>query len=138
DRGGLGHVREPSTCSRVSAHRCRPKAAGGRAIEVGAVVGGDRRHSRATDAGGRAMSTFRTRKRRDRELDEELQGHLRRRIDERVARGESRHDAELAARREFGNVGVVTEVTREMWGGGWVERRGRGGGWRPRTRRPAP
>ena len=62
------------------------------------------------------------RNRRDRDLDEELHGHLRMAIEERVARGESRADAERAARREFGNIGVVTEVTREMWGGGWFER----------------
>jgi len=62
------------------------------------------------------------RHRRDLELDEELAGHMRMAIEERVARGERREDAERAARREFGNLGVVTEVTREMWGGGWIER----------------
>jgi putative ABC transport system permease protein len=62
------------------------------------------------------------RHRRDLELDEELDGHVRMAIEERVARGERREDAERAARREFGNLGVVKEVTREMWGGGWLER----------------
>jgi len=62
------------------------------------------------------------RRHRDLELDEELAGHMRMAIEERVARGERREDAERAARREFGNLGVVTEVTREMWGGGWFER----------------
>jgi putative ABC transport system permease protein len=62
------------------------------------------------------------RRHRDLELDEELAGHMRMAIEERVARGERREDAERAARREFGNVGVVKEVTREMWGGGWFER----------------
>jgi putative ABC transport system permease protein len=61
-------------------------------------------------------------RRRDRELDEELHAHLRMAVEERVARGERRADAELAARREFGNLGVVQEVTRETWGGGWLER----------------
>ncbi len=59
---------------------------------------------------------------RDYELDEELDGHIRMAIEERVSRGEPREDAERAARREFGNLGVVKEVTREMWGGGWLER----------------
>ena len=59
---------------------------------------------------------------RDLELDEELKVHMRMAIEERVARGERRADAERAARREFGNVGIVKEVTREMWGGGWFER----------------
>ena len=62
------------------------------------------------------------RQRRDLDLDEELAGHLRMAIEERVARGERREDAERTARREFGNLGVVKEVTREMWGGGWLER----------------
>jgi putative ABC transport system permease protein len=62
------------------------------------------------------------RRHRDLELDEELAGHMRMAIEERVARGERREDAQRAARREFGNLGVVKEVTRDMWGGGWFER----------------
>jgi putative ABC transport system permease protein len=59
--------------------------------------------------------------RRDDDLNEELQAHLRMAIDERVARGESRASAERAARREFGNVTHVGEVTREVRGL-WFER----------------
>jgi len=62
------------------------------------------------------------RQRRDLELNEELDAHMRMAIEERVAHGEPREYAERAARREFGNLGVVKEVTREMWGGGWLER----------------
>jgi predicted permease len=65
---------------------------------------------------------FRSRRQRDDDLDEQLRGHLSMAIEERVARGESYADAERAARREFGNLGVVSEVTREMWGGAWFER----------------
>src|SRR5262245_24660991 len=43
-------------------------------------------------------------------------------IEERIARGERPRDAELAARREFGNVTHVKEVTRESWGTIWLER----------------
>ena len=67
------------------------------------------------------------RQRRELELEEELTGHIRMAIEDRVARGERREDAERAARREFGNLGVVKEVTREMWGGGWLERLSAGG-----------
>ena len=63
-----------------------------------------------------------SRRRRDDELDEELHSHLRMAIEERVARGESYDVAERAARREFGNLGLVREVSREMWGGAWLER----------------
>ncbi|HEX9105806.1 MAG TPA: ABC transporter permease [Longimicrobiales bacterium] len=59
---------------------------------------------------------------RERELDEELATHLRMAVAERMARGESREAAEAAARREFGNLTHVKEVTREQWGGVWLER----------------
>src|SRR5262245_51042937 len=58
----------------------------------------------------------RRRRRREEELEEEIQSHLRMAIRDRMARGESADEAELAARREFGNVGLVKETTRGMWG----------------------
>ena len=59
---------------------------------------------------------------RDEDLDDELAFHLRRAIEERMARGESRDQAEAAARREFGNVTHIKEVTREQRRGGlWLE-----------------
>jgi len=58
---------------------------------------------------------------RDDELDAEIQSHLDMDARERMARGESRKDAEDAARKEFGNVGIVKEVTRDTWGGGGFE-----------------
>ncbi len=61
------------------------------------------------------------RKQKD-ELDEEIRAHLRAAADERVARGASRAEAEAAARREFGNTGLVAEVTREMWGWASLDR----------------
>ena len=68
------------------------------------------------------MTLWKRRRQRDHDLDEELRGHLRMAIEERVARGEPYLDAERAARREFGNLGQVSEVTREMWGNAWFER----------------
>jgi len=41
---------------------------------------------------------------------------------ERVERGVDEDEAVWAARREFGNVGLVQEVTRDMWGWGWLDR----------------
>ena len=49
------------------------------------------------------------------ELDEELQSHLRLAIRDRVERGEDPREAEHAARREFGNLALVEEVTRDQW-----------------------
>jgi putative ABC transport system permease protein len=40
---------------------------------------------------------------------------------EHLERGDAAKEAELAARREFGNVGLVKEVTRDMWRGIWLE-----------------
>jgi macrolide transport system ATP-binding/permease protein len=62
------------------------------------------------------------RARTDAEVREEIDAHLRMAIEERVARGESRADAEASARREFGNAGHVQEVAREMSGSLWLER----------------
>jgi putative ABC transport system permease protein len=59
-------------------------------------------------------------RRRNEELDEEIKSHLRMAARERVERGETPEQAAAAARREFGNVGLVKEVTREMWGWVWV------------------
>lgn len=65
---------------------------------------------------------FFLRRRREQDLEEEIHLHLRMATEERVARGESRAEAERAVRREFGNVGRVKEVTRAMWGGVWMDR----------------
>jgi predicted permease len=39
---------------------------------------------------------------------------------EQVESGQTRRHAELAARHEFGNVGLAAEVTRDMWGWRWL------------------
>jgi predicted permease len=59
---------------------------------------------------------------REEELAEELRNHLKMAADERVERGESAEEAEHASRREFGNVGLVQEVTRDAWGWGSFDR----------------
>ncbi|MGH9938415.1 MAG: ABC transporter permease, partial [Blastocatellia bacterium] len=64
---------------------------------------------------------FWRRQRRDEELEEEIQIHLDMAIRDRMERGETAEQARENARREFGNVGLVKEVTREMWGFGALE-----------------
>lgn len=59
--------------------------------------------------------------RRNEDLDDEIAAHLRMAVAERMARGESREDAERAVRLEFGNLTHVKEVTREVRGV-WFER----------------
>jgi putative ABC transport system permease protein len=58
------------------------------------------------------------------DLDEEIEAHLRMAERDRVARGESPAQARAAVVREFGNVPLVKDVTREIWGWGWLERVG--------------
>jgi putative ABC transport system permease protein len=60
-------------------------------------------------------------KRKD-ELNEELQAHLRMAIADRMERGESEDEARRNAMRELGNVPLIEDVTRGMWGGVWLER----------------
>jgi putative ABC transport system permease protein len=63
----------------------------------------------------RVRSLFR-RRAMDEALDEEVQSHLRMATQERMKEGEASEQARLSAVREFGNVGLVKEVTRNMWG----------------------
>ena len=57
------------------------------------------------------------------ELSDELRTHLDMAIADRIARGESPESASANARREFGNVGLATELARDQWGsvGAWIE-----------------
>src|SRR5690348_12505438 len=61
---------------------------------------------------------------RDDELDEELHAGLELEIAERMRDGLSRAEAEQQARQAFGNLALVKEVTREMWGWRSLERLG--------------
>ena len=61
-------------------------------------------------------------RRQEAELDDEMRFHLSEEMDDRVAGGMSPEDARLAARRDFGNVPLIRELTRETWGWGPAER----------------
>jgi predicted permease len=55
------------------------------------------------------------------QLSEEIQSHLQMAASDRIARGESAEPAQQAARREFGNVALIEQVTRDQWGTRWLE-----------------
>jgi putative ABC transport system permease protein len=59
--------------------------------------------------------------RRRRDLDEEIEAHLRMAVRDRVERGETLVEARAAAAKEFGNVPLVKDVTRKTWGWEWLE-----------------
>src|SRR6266571_5378857 len=49
------------------------------------------------------------------ELSEEIQEHLEEKTEELMAGGMSKEEATKAARREFGNVTLIEERSREVW-----------------------
>src|SRR5581483_4390787 len=64
----------------------------------------------------RRCRRFTRRGRQERELDDEIRFHLAEEARLRLERGQSATDAISGARRDFGNIGLVKEVTRDMWG----------------------
>jgi predicted permease len=60
-------------------------------------------------------------RRKDEELDAEIRNHLEEAIRDRIEHGEAPDEARINALREFGNVGLVKEVTRDMWARTTVE-----------------
>jgi putative ABC transport system permease protein len=62
------------------------------------------------------------RRRQDEDLDEEIRNHLQMAMRDHVDRGQPAEEAHRSALREFGNVALVKEVTRDMWGWTWLER----------------
>ena len=56
-----------------------------------------------------------SRRRLYRDLSEEIQVHLDEKVEELVAGGMSVKDAMQSARREFGNLGLIEEYSREVW-----------------------
>ena len=67
------------------------------------------------------MKFFRWKQCKDEDLTAEIRSHLDEAIRDRIARGETPDEARTNALREFGNVGLVKEVTRAMWGWAWLE-----------------
>ena len=60
--------------------------------------------------------------RQENELDEEIRFHLANEIEELTAAGMSPKEARAAAQRDFGNVTLIRELTREAWGWAPAER----------------
>jgi putative ABC transport system permease protein len=66
------------------------------------------------------LQSLRRMLRRNTDLNDELQTHLRMAVADRVARGESPEEARQSVLREFGSVPLVADVTREQWAGLWM------------------
>src|SRR5512134_3605960 len=78
------------------------------------------------------------RRRRELELDEEIAFHLSEETEARLAQGLGAEQSGLAARKDFGNVTLVRESTREAWGWGPPERLLQDARYALRTMRRAP
>lgn len=70
--------------------------------------------ARLLETGRRIVHSVR-RRRRERDIDDELAFHLAMRRESLAAEGNSRDDAARLARRQFGNVQVIKEQTQDMW-----------------------
>src|SRR5215218_7043914 len=55
------------------------------------------------------------------DVGEEIESHIEERTAELVDSGVPREEARLRARREFGNVGLLTEDSRAVWRWTWLE-----------------
>ena len=67
------------------------------------------------------MWNFWKRKQRERDLDDEIGHDLALNAEERVHEGASREEAVRASRREFGNIALMKEETRGVWGWMWLD-----------------
>src|SRR5580765_2152535 len=56
-----------------------------------------------------------SRRRQYRDLSEEIAEHLQEKVEELISSGMPRHEAEAAARRQFGNALLLEERGREVW-----------------------
>lgn len=77
-------------------------------------------------------------RRKESDLEEEIRFHISEEADELAAGGLDPQEAAWAARRDFGNVGVIREATREVWGWGFAERLGQDLRYAVRTMRRYP
>jgi putative ABC transport system permease protein len=71
-----------------------------------------------------AISSWLSRRRRlnldEEDFRDEIDVHLRMAADDHIADGAGRREAERAARKEFGNVALTTEVARDIWTPRWL------------------
>ena len=65
------------------------------------------------------MKPFWTRRR---DVDDEIESHIEEKTAELIDAGLSPPEARLRARREFGNLALIAENSRSVWGWTWLER----------------
>src|SRR5690242_3292058 len=119
DRFRVESFGEPAAHTRISIDCAGQEATGFGTDALEAGDGGDGLHSQSVSREEQSLS-FGSRDKREQELDEEIGSHLRMAERDRIERGETPEEARYAARREMGNVSLIKEVTRGMWGTNWI------------------
>jgi predicted permease len=66
------------------------------------------------------VTRFWGRQKRETELEDEVRSHLEMAAQDRVEKGATADEAHPAAQRDFGNVELVKETTRDAWGWRWL------------------
>src|ERR1700676_4307268 len=121
DRSRLEDFREQTGSESVPADGSGKKATHERTLALGTNFGCDWRCSESREVGEYVMKLWWLWRKREKELEKEIQHHLRMASTERSERGATFPEAQAGAQREFGNVGLVKEVTRDTWGWRWLE-----------------
>src|SRR5580704_16746266 len=106
--------------ARLQAHARRQKTSRARSLKIRAHA--RRRHARPRAR--KVMNWFAnlfSRRRHYDDISEEIREHLDEKIEELVATGMSRPEAIAAARRQFGNVTLIEQRTREVWQWSWLD-----------------
>src|SRR5260370_40087768 len=86
---------------------------------------------------GKAVDRL-TREGREQDHDREIRAHLELEAEEQIEAGQAPVEGPSAARRAFGNVTLIQEVTREMWGWAALERLGQDLRYAMRMMRKSP
>src|SRR5260370_9737013 len=121
DRRGMEGFRDWSQVARLSLDQKRQYPVAFRALALGKAHRCDCRNHESGREGERIMKfSFWRRTQRNKELVEEMQAHLAVAEREAVESGQSPKDAQAAAHKEFGNVGLTAEVTRDASGWNWL------------------
>src|SRR5438105_4194139 len=127
DRGLLGVVGQRQAGQVLPHHSCRAETTRQRTIEMGGVLARHGIDLASSGSGGTMSSFFRKlrwlvqRRNKEAELGEELEFHLEEEAEQRRVEGLAEDEARWAARRELGNLMLVRENTRAMWGWTFLE-----------------
>src|ERR1700686_267172 len=116
-------IRRRPTLASLSPNQIRKKTTPGRTLSLGNAAGSHCRRAppKRTRAGERLMRfPWPARNRRNDELQEEIQAHLKLAERQALESGRTKKKAQSAARREFGNVSIAEETTRDMWAARWL------------------